>query len=733
MLKIYDANDPNNVIPLKLNDNKKFVTHKYDGADTLTFEIAASSEVYKYIAEEVKVEDDKNQYIIKKIDEHSDFVTVDCNLNTDDWKKKLFYTFRMTGALLSEVLDAIIPEGWNYSGAGNVLNRTTIEGNEGEPLEVVTPLDIMGVTSDTFGCVFNYDCINKIVKVILPESFTSSGEFFTDEINLKSLGFVGDSTNFVTRLYAYGKKDEETGEPLTFADINDGKEYVENFKYSDKIVSMGWSDERYTVKENLLADAKAKLEELSHPLRSYSCDVINLNEDIWMYKVVTLIDRRRGTRVEHRVVEYKEYPNHKLDVVTLSSVSPSIQSTIEQIKENTEEKLEQQHMTIKDELERSVEYATQKITGNKGGHFLWVFDNDGKPIELLNLADSDDIDKAQKIWRWNASGLGHSNNGYNGPYELALLDDGSINADVIKTGTLEAGLIKAGILSDALSNVSWNLETGALAAKKLSIETPNFTLDNEGSITSKNGTIEGSTIKGSTVEGNTIKNGDGAFSVDENGKMVAKDAEINGEICGLNGYSLRYYDNAKPPVPHDFVFAETNLSDGIYPYLIIKSPSGNDMIRCGYKFYITKPSSLYPYAVDTPIFDNGIYVNNAVINTLFQTHKEFENISNGKDSVDLKIRASGAFITVYGSYHTYVHAAGESKEIVITSALENVYNGASCAPLHQAVRTVGHYGKRAFSFAITTDGKFTARNASTLDIETSDVTSINFRFDYFML
>ena len=93
------------------------------------------------------------------------------------------------------------------------------------------------------------------------------------------------------------------------------------------MISIGWSDERYTIKENLLAAAKEKLAELAYPVRSYECDVVNLNEDMWLYKVVTLIDRRRKTRVNHQVVEYKEYPlRHANDVITLSSTAPKIEN-----------------------------------------------------------------------------------------------------------------------------------------------------------------------------------------------------------------------------------------------------------------------------------------------------------------------------------------------------------------------------------------------------------------------
>ena len=86
MLRVYNYADPTDVIPLQLEDDKKYVTHKFDGYDTLTFEIESTNPVYRYIAEEVKIADEKNRYVVKSIDEHSDFVTVVSDLDIDDWK-----------------------------------------------------------------------------------------------------------------------------------------------------------------------------------------------------------------------------------------------------------------------------------------------------------------------------------------------------------------------------------------------------------------------------------------------------------------------------------------------------------------------------------------------------------------------------------------------------------------------------------------------------------------------
>ena len=67
------------------------------------------------------------------------------------------------------------------------------------------------------------------------------------------------------------------------------------------------------------------------------------------------------------------------------------------------------------------------------------------PDEIL-IMDTDDIATAKKVWRWNKGGLGYSSTGYNGPFALAMTQDGQIVADFVKTGTMSANRINGGTL-----------------------------------------------------------------------------------------------------------------------------------------------------------------------------------------------------------------------------------------------------------------------------------------------
>ncbi len=100
-------------------------------------------------------------------------------------------------------------------------------------------------------------------------------------------------------------------------------------------------------------------------------------------------------------------------------------------------------------LENAKESATKQIIQALGGNVY-------KTQSELFIMDSDDINTAKRVWRWNLNGLGYSSTGINGPYELAMTQDGNIVADFIKTGTMSVSRIEglANIISEYQKQIS---------------------------------------------------------------------------------------------------------------------------------------------------------------------------------------------------------------------------------------------------------------------------------------
>ena len=331
LIKVYDySQNPVVAQPLVIDDDKGYVTHKFDGMDTLTFEIQRSNPIYKIIAEEVRVEAFNNRFTVKNIDEHSDFVIVECLLDLDDWRQKVLTNFGSSNVRITTPLNRMRPDGWVFVWDESLDNtvRGVVEESPGQKFVAVVPIDVFPCICEEFDVQFNFNVLTKTVYVKDPNAYTASGEFIMDGLNLREFGFSGNSKDFVTRLYPYGKKDEATGEYLNISSVNNGLEYIDNNQYSDNIVVGSWVDERYTNPTRLKKAAIKRLKTLSTPVRSYTCDVINIGQNISLYKVITLIDRNRKIRVNHQVVEYVEYKDHRLDRCSLAATSPKIGGSI---------------------------------------------------------------------------------------------------------------------------------------------------------------------------------------------------------------------------------------------------------------------------------------------------------------------------------------------------------------------------------------------------------------------
>lgn len=450
----------NNGVGYPIANDDYYIRELASGYDEIVFNVHIRDPIYQYINEEAIIRDrDQNVYLIKQIDAGEKQAKVVAQINLDDWKSVLYKDYSNNSSTVLGTVTGILPSGWSVIDYSGITKRRTIPTSDTKNFNV-TALEILEQCTNTYEVRFRFNTASKIVYIINPATYQPQGAFATRDLNLKTLNYKGKSDSLVTRLYASG------ADGMTFASINDGKDYVENYNYSAKTICAYWSDERYTDKESLLEDATAKLEEMAKPSRSYSCDVLDLantNPDIYgfedfsLFQVITLVDDAKNVRTNYQVVERWTYPYYPINnKVVLSTSTPNIQSAIAQVV-NAISNSTSGFQTM---IASAIQNATSLITGNSGGYLvLHDSNNDGTPDELL-IMNTPNIETATKVWRWNSAGLGYSGRGYAGPYELGMTMDGSIVATMITSGTMNADLIRAGIIQDILGNNYWNLETG---------------------------------------------------------------------------------------------------------------------------------------------------------------------------------------------------------------------------------------------------------------------------------
>lgn len=233
--------------------------------------------------------------------------------------------------------------------------------------------------------------------------------------------------------------------------------------------------------------------------------------------------------------------------------------------------------------ELAIANATKKITGNLGGYvILHSSTNADYPDEIL-IMDTDNINTAKKIWRWNNSGLGYSKTGYNGPYGLAMTQNGVIVADYIQSGVMSADRIKGGTLIlgggnngngqfsllDANNNVIGVMNNAGIQMLRGQIKGPSIMVGGASngngvlSVFDQNNNIVGlfnnagvqllkGKIKGPTLEVGGVGNSDGEIIVyDENRNVVgrwnkdgltAEKAVIKGDVISSKTLNAEEYD-----------------------------------------------------------------------------------------------------------------------------------------------------------------------------------------------
>lgn len=448
MLKAITSTDT-----ILLNVEDYSITEKYDGLDVLEFSIPITDAGYQSIYEETPILEEQ-RYLIKAIDAGKTSATVKCQLDLDELRADMHLAYSNGSDTLVSTLEHIIPSGWTVVDKAYLSIRRTVES------DAATTYDIIDACRSTYGVVFRFDNQARTITVLEPSQNKPLGAFVTRELNLAELNYMGKSTGFATRLYAYGK------DGMSFADINNGCPYVDDHTYTDKVVSAYWKDERYTVAENLLEDAKEKLAAMAVPQRSYTCSVVDLAKTnpgtynfltFALYDVVTLIDLEHEARVDHMVMEYKRYPNYpEKNVITLSTVAPSIQNTVA----NLQEQIEKPTSDFREQLQAVIDSATEAISGQNGGNYRITTNAQGQPNGFV-IMDTNDISTAINCMRVNLSGIGFSHNGFNGPYDSAWTLDGTFYADFITAGNLTANLIKSGSIESINGKSKIDLDTGS--------------------------------------------------------------------------------------------------------------------------------------------------------------------------------------------------------------------------------------------------------------------------------
>lgn len=134
---------------------------------------------------------------------------------------------------------------------------------------------------------------------------------FVKGMNLRSLEVRPDSNEFYTRILPIGK------DGLTIAEVNGGKQYLEDFRYSKEIRTLRWEDGNYADAAELKKAAEKKLQEISAPKTTYTAQIIdlaNVSDDYAAFAFgigedADIIEPDMEIEARERIVSIVRYPD----------------------------------------------------------------------------------------------------------------------------------------------------------------------------------------------------------------------------------------------------------------------------------------------------------------------------------------------------------------------------------------------------------------------------------------
>ena len=295
MIKIYDSN--HNFLKLLPSCRDIYTTELLStGLKTLCFQVPCQDEFFEIIQEENYVETADYSYIIKElILEDNDFMEVRCSANIEDLTGRIFPVFDCLEMSLAQIYQHCLSKSeW-------VLDYQSIDRSIATyQLPHTTGYEMIKQIAEDYGQEIWFDTKHKVLRVY-DEMGSEFGAYFSNELNLKQLIKQSSTYDYATVIFPLGKNG------LTIANVNNGKEYLEDYSYSNKAIEKYFIDEDIEVAEILKLKAEEYLANACVPRASYKLQLASLGEDVSLGDVIYLVDKIKRIKQKQRVVKIVRY------------------------------------------------------------------------------------------------------------------------------------------------------------------------------------------------------------------------------------------------------------------------------------------------------------------------------------------------------------------------------------------------------------------------------------------
>lgn len=252
-------------------------------------------------------------------------------------------------------------------------------------------------------------------------------------------------TELVTAIIPLGAKLEESPiealeQRLTIESVNNGCDYLTN---EEALATFGWIAKTVTwdgvkTPEMLLSKGRKWLTDNQFEEMVIEAKAIDLHYTDGEIEQFKLGDKIKVHSLLHGIDRYFPLTKMTIQLNNLSANTITLGTTVKtsltakaiSISSATQ-KMGESIPVPSAIVKEAVDQATALITAATHGHVVTT-------AEEQLIMDTNDINTATKVWRWNLNGLGYSNTGYNGKYATAITMDGQIVGERLVANSVSA-------------------------------------------------------------------------------------------------------------------------------------------------------------------------------------------------------------------------------------------------------------------------------------------------------
>ena len=426
---------------LKDNKTSPLIIEELNGPFTLEFEYSLNGYLSEYLVENNIVVAKTQPFRIINIEKNMESIKVLAKHIFFDLNYNFLEDVAPTELNAQQALDWILArtkETNLFTVNGNCTNISSARYVRKNPIDSIYNDD--NCILKRFGGELELDVYNVYVH---SKRGTDKGLSIRYEKNLSGIDFKLDFSTVATRIMPQGKDELILDNKYVDSPIinNYFTPIYKKIEFSDIGVDDDTTESQ--AKQKLIDECNALYTAgIDKPQVSIKIDFVELSkceeykdysnlESCELGDTVSVIIPFLNLNLKTRVVKTTYNDDLKRYVtLELGTVTPNFATN--QNKVNTE--LSNNTESV---LNLAKEDARNLINHPFGGNILIDKENG-----ILYLMDSTNPAQAQNVWKWSLGGLGFSNTGINGTYEIAILQNGGINANFITSGKINTTLIE---------------------------------------------------------------------------------------------------------------------------------------------------------------------------------------------------------------------------------------------------------------------------------------------------